>query len=324
MAIKKRFFVFFFWSITLINSAYSQKYNAIDSIVLKYPNFGSVEKLAERIQKDFASERDKARAIYSWVTLNINYDAKKFFSPSDTKTFSSKDGSQIDKQMEYYRDNQIKKTFRSKKGVCEDFSNLYEQIGALCGLKVKVISGDAKVDLNDIGRKRLYSNHAWNMVEIDGKWTLVDVTWGEGYLDYKTKTAVKEFTPIYFDMDPKYFYAKHFPESENKDFKIDEKSYLNGALIYDEMIEKKCEIFLPQSGIITANEGDKILFKIKNLSEFNDLHCFNNDDENLEMLNLKEQENILEFEILCKKKMGQFITLYRSQNALASFKIIIK
>lgn len=212
--------------------------------------------------------------------------------------------------------------FRTKLGVCEDFSFLYEKIGVLSGLKVKVISGDAKVHLKDIGRKRLNTNHAWNMVEVDGKWILIDATWGGGYLDYKTNTAVKEFTPIYFDMNPKYFYAKHFPESEDKDFKMDKEVYLNGPLIYDKMIEKDCEIFLPESGIIVANEGDRIFFKIKNLSEFNELSCINNYDESLEMLNLKEENDVLEFEVLCKKKMGQFITLFRYQNALAAFKIV--
>lgn len=322
MIIRKIAFVFVFFN--FMSFAYSQKYNAIDSIVSKYPNFGNTEKLAERIQKDFTTEYDKARAIYSWVALNIDYDVKKFRNPSNPKTFNSKDKSEVDRQMKNYRDNEIKKAFRNKKGVCEDFSLLYEQIGTLLGLKVKVIIGDAKVDLIDIGRKRLYSNHAWNTVEIDGKSIMIDATWGGGYLDYKTETAVKKFTPIYFDMEPKYFYAKHFPESEFKNPKIDKEAYLNGPLIYDAMIEKDCEVFLPKSGIVNVNVGDKILFKIKNLSEFNELACFDNDDEKLEMLILKEENNALEFEILCQKKMRQFITFYRNQKALASFKIITK
>lgn len=324
MTLKKVLCGLLLLNLILINSCYSQKYNAIDSIVLKYPNFGSTEKLAERIQKDFISEHDKARAIYSWIALNIDYDVKKFHNPPAPKIFSSKNNSEIDKQIKDYRYSELKKTFRNKKGVCEDFSFLYEQLGTLSGLKVKVISGDAKIDLNDIGRKRLYTSHAWNMVEIDGKWSLVDVTWGGGYLDYKTKNAVKDFTPIYFDMDPKYFYAKHFPESETKDPKMDKQVYLNGPLIYNKMIEKDCEILLPESGIITANAGDKIVFKIKNLSEFNDLSCITDNGERLEIINLKEDNNVLEFVIVWKRNVGQYITLFRYQYALAAFKIVAK
>ncbi|MBB4803228.1 hypothetical protein HNP37_003303 [Flavobacterium nitrogenifigens] len=321
MITRKIAFVFLF--LNFLNLSYSQKYNAIDSIVSKYPNFADTEKLAERIQKDFTTEYDKARTIYSWITLNIEYDAKKFFNPSVPKSFISKDPTEIDREIKKYIDNEIKKTFRSKKGVCEDFSRLYEQIGTLSGLNVKVINGDAKIDFNDIGRKRLYSRHAWNVVEIDGKWILIDVTWGEGYLDYKTKTTVKEFTPVYFDTDPKYFYALHFPESEYKNLK-DKEVYLNGPLIYNQTIERDCEILMPKSGIVTANIGDEILFKIKNLSEFDDLYCFDDDGQEIEMFDVREKNNVLEFEILCQKKRNQFVTLYRHYKAIASFKIISK
>ena len=147
MRIKKIISAFFFLSVIFFDSIYAQKYNAIDSIILKYPNFGSTEKLAERIKKDFTSEHDKARAIYSWIAINIDYDVKKFFNPSAPKMFSSKDKSEIDRQIENYRIGEIKKAFKNKKGVCQDFSFLYEQIGTLSGLKVKVIIGDAKIDL---------------------------------------------------------------------------------------------------------------------------------------------------------------------------------
>lgn len=321
MITRKIAFIFLFLS--FLNLSYSQKYIAIDSIISKYPNFGDTEKLAEQIQKDFTTEYDKARAIYSWVALNIDYDAKRFFNPSAPKSFTSKDQTEIDREIKKYRDNEIKKTFRSKKGVCEDFSRLYEQIGTLSGLNVKVINGDAKIDFNDIGRKRLYSSHAWNVVEIDNKWILIDVTWGEGYLDYKTKTAVKEFTPVYFDTDPKYFYAAHFPESEYKNLK-DKEVYLNGPLIYNQTIERDCEILMPKSGVVTANIGDEILFKIKNLSEFDDLYCFDNDGKEIEMFDVREKNKVLEFEILCQNDRNQFVTLYRHQKAIASFKIISK
>lgn len=85
MTIKSIFSGLIFLSVIFINSAYSQKYSAIDSIVLKYPNFGNTEMLAERIKKDFTSDYDKARAVYSWVALNINYDVKKISKSSSSK-----------------------------------------------------------------------------------------------------------------------------------------------------------------------------------------------------------------------------------------------
>lgn len=326
MILKKFVFIILFINVVFLNTAIAQKDIAVDNIIKKYPkSFNTTEKLAERIQKDFSSEYDKARAIFTWLALNMSYDTKTFLNPPNPKVFTFKNNSERDKKIQDYEQEMIKKAFRTQRGVCEDFSRLYAHIGTLVGLKVQIIQGDAKTLLNDIGRKRLYSNHAWNIVEIDGKWCLVDVTWGEGYFDYSRKVAIKHFKPIYFDMDPKYFFAKHFPDSGNYlNFKLSKETYLNGPLIYDKMMEGDYAILSPESGVIVAKEGEKLFFKIKNLSEFNNISCTNENGERFEILNLKEENNILEFEVLYKKNKGGFITFYRFENALASFKIIAK
>jgi hypothetical protein len=325
MSLKKLAFIFFFLNIIFLYSSYSQKYTAIDSIVLKYPKFGSTEKLAKRIQEDFTSEHDKARAIYSWIALNLNYDLKTYLNPPKQKSYKYKNESDWAKQLESINANKTQKAFRSRKGVCEGFSLLYAYIGTLVGLKCQVITGDSKRLLSDIGRKKISSNHAWNTVQIDGKWILVDATWGQGFYDDKRKVMVKEFTPIYFDMSPQYFFAKHFPDSGIfSDHKMNKTDFLNGPLIYDETIREDYEIILPHWGIVEANEGDKITFKIKNISRFDDIYYLNKKDEKIKIENLKEENGVLEFQITYNKKLGRFITFYIYQHSLASFKIVPK
>lgn len=326
MILKKFVFIFLFINVVFLNTTIAQKDIAVDNIIKKYPkSFNTTEKLAERIQKDFSTDYDKARAIFTWLALNMSYDTKTFLNPPNPKVFTFKNNFERDKQILDYEHEMIKKAFKTQRGVCEDFSRLYAYIGTLAGLNVQVVHGDAKTLLNDIGRKRLYTNHAWNIVEIDRKWRLVDVTWGEGYFDYSRKQAVKHFKPVYFDMDPKYFFAKHFPDSGSYlDFKLSKETYLNGPLIYDKMMEGDYEIIVPSSGLIVAKEGEKMLFRIKNLSEFNVISCANENGERFEIINFKEENNILEFEVLYKKNRGRFITFYRYQDALASFKISAK
>lgn len=325
MSIIKTVFAFFFLNIVLINSSFSQKYNTIDSIVLKYPNFGNTEKLAERIQKDFTSEHDKARAIYSWIALNLTYDLKTFLDPPQPKVYSSKDGSDWAKQKQIVKSNITQKAFRTKKAVCEGFSLLYAHLSILTGLKCQVITGDSKRLLNDIGRRRLGSNHAWNTVQIDGKWILVDVTWGQGYYDDKRKAMINEFTPIYFDMAPEYFYAKHFPDSamyaENTGNK---EAFLNGPLISDEFIKENCEVLLPFSGIIKANDGDKITFKIKNISRLDNFCYLNKKEEPVKVENPKEKDGVFEFQVTYNRKLGRFISFYLYGRSFLDFKVIPK
>lgn len=325
MTIKKIVFGFLFLNLLFINSSFSQKYTAIDSIVLKYPNFGSTEKLAERIQKDFTSEHDKARAIYSWIALNLDYDLKTYLDPPKAKTFTSKNEAENAKQIQLAHASATQKAFRSKKAVCEGFSLLYQHLATLSGLKCQVVTGDSKRLLNDIGRKRLGSDHAWNTVLIDGKWILIDATWGQGYFDEKRQVVLKKFTPIYFDMAPEYFYMTHFPVSSMYAGNTGNKeAFLNGPLIFDEFIEQECQVQMPFSGIIQANDNDKIVFKIKNVSRLENLYYLNKKQECVEIENPKEKNGVFEFQVTYYRKLGRFITFYLDDRPFIIFKVIPK
>ncbi|MCV9926950.1 transglutaminase [Flavobacterium sp. LS1R49] len=306
-------------------STYSQKYNAIDNIVQKYPkHFSSTEDLATRIQRDFTSEYDRARAIYSWIALNIKYDYKAYLNPQKPVQFSYRNEAEKQKQIELIKEKTWQKAFDSQKAVCEGFTLLYQRLASLVDLKSEVIRGDSKQLLTDIGREKLLSNHAWNTVQVDGKWILVDVTWGQGYYDSNKKVMVNYFNSVYFDTDPKYFFDKHFPDSGMYlERKLNQEDFLNGPLISDKAIEEDLEILRPDSGIIKANDGDKITFKIKNISK-SDTFFYLKMGQPAKVENPKEVRGTLEFQITYDKKIGSFITFFLYQNSIASFKIISK
>jgi hypothetical protein len=326
MIIKKNVFVLLFLSVFFGYSSYAQNYNAIDSIVLKYPkNFSSIKSLATRIQEDFTSEHDKARAIYSWVALNINYDYDASLNSSTLTKINYTDDFDKQKKIQLLNQKTFEKAFRSKKAVCEGFSLLYDHLALLVGLKSQVIRGDSKTKLIDIGRKNIVSNHTWNKVLVDGKWILVDATWGSGYYDFNKEVFVEQFSPIYFDTNPEYFSAKHFAESGNYiKNKGNKDEFLNGPLIYNKTIEGDHEVLVPDSGVVQANDGDKVTFKIKNISKFDNLYYVNKKNEEVKIENPKEIDGALEFKITYNKKMGRFVTFYLYQKSIASFKVIPK
>lgn len=324
MTIKKIVFTVFLF-VFFLHSSLAQKYNAIDSIVLKYPDFGSTEKLAEKIQKDFTSERDKARAIYSWIALNIDYDLKTFLDPPAPKSFSYKNQAEKDKKIQLLNAEATRKVFRSRKAVCEGYSLLYAHLAALTGLRCQVVVGDAKVTPQDIGRRNYLINHAWNKVEVNGEWILVDATWGGGSYDYRRKILLKKFTPIYFDANLKYFNMMHYPEAAMYKGNTGNKNeYLNAPIIYNSFIEEEAEILSPFSGVIMANEGDEIIFKIKNIERLDDLYYLDKKEERMKLEKVKEENGILEFKITYTRKLGRFITLYLFNKAFTAFKIVPK
>ncbi|MFG4001844.1 transglutaminase domain-containing protein [Flavobacterium aquidurense] len=326
MKIKKIAFIILFLNMLFLHSSYSQKYSDVDKIVAKYPkNFSSANNLAERIQEDFSSEQDKARAIYTWIALNIKYDYKVFLNPPRTQGFSYSTEAEKQRKIQQIKDKLIQKTFTSQKAVCEGFTALYQHLAGLVRLKSEIIRGDSKTRLADIGRKNTSSNHAWNIVLIDKKWRLIDVTWGQGYYDSSKGRMVNDFDPIYFDTDPDYFFAKHFPDSGSYlGNKLNKEKFLNGPLIYNKTIQGDYKIKSPDSGIIEAKQGDKMTFEIKNVSKSNLFFYLNKKNQAVKIQNSKEKRGSLEFQIVYDKNIGDYITIYLDTFSIASFKIIRK
>lgn len=304
----------------------AQEYSAVDNIVLKYPkNFDTTEELAKRIDKDFNSDYDKARAIYSWMALNIKYDFNAFLNPPRTQSFSYRNEAEKQRKIQDLNDTMLQKAFKSQKAVCEGFTLLYQHLAALVGIKSEIIRGDSKTRLADIGRKSTTSNHAWNTVLIDGKWRLVDVTWGQGYYDSTKGRMVKDFEPAYFDTEPHYFFAKHFPDSGSYlGRKLSKEDFLNGPLIYNKAIAGDNKIIAPESGIIEVNNGDKITFQIKNISKSKPFYYLNKRNQAVRITNGKERKSGLEFQVTFDNSIGDYITFFLDTNSIVSFKVISK
>ena len=76
---------------------------------------------------------------------------------------------------------------RTKNGVCSDFAELFTVLARSIGIPCKTVGGYA-LDSND----GYLGGHAWNEVEIDGKWYGVDPTWNlwlPSYYHFKESNA---------------------------------------------------------------------------------------------------------------------------------------
>ena len=323
---KKIALIFLLVNIIFINFTFAQKISEVDKIVAKYPkSFDSTERLADRIEKDFDSDYDRARAIYSWIAFNIRYDYNAYLNPPRVQGFSYSSEAEKQRKIKQLNDNLIQKAFKSKKAVCEGFTALYQHLASLMGIKCEIIRGDSKISVRDIGRKTTSSNHAWNMVLIDKKWRLLDVTWGQGYYDSSKGRMVNDFNPAYFDTDPDYFFAKHFPDSGSYlGNRLSKEDFLNGPLIYNTTIEKDYKIKSPDSGIIEALNGDKITVEIKNLAKSNQVFYLNKYNKAVKVQNPKEKRGGLEFQLPIDNNIGDYITVFVDGNSVVSFKIVSK
>ena len=134
--------------------------------------------LASRITKGKTTARDKAHAIYRWLCDNIAYD-------TDYKI--------------YHADQALE----ARKGVCQAYSEMYFLLAEAAGLKVEIVTGDARGD----------GGHAWNYVYDDaGRGIMVDATWGAGSVG--DGVFYRNFNyDGWFDVTPEWMIFSHFPAS---------------------------------------------------------------------------------------------------------------
>lgn len=144
-----------------------------------------IKVLAATIAKGKTSDYDKAKAVYDWVSTNIHYDMDAF---------------KADKII----DQSARSVLSSKKAVCEGYANLTAALLRSIDLPTTVVHGYA-LGVDTSGRwvtpfKTPESNHAWNEVYIDGKWLVIDSTWGSNNQYNNGKFDANPANENYFDI----------------------------------------------------------------------------------------------------------------------------
>ena len=316
------------WCLLLLfnaNNSYSQSYSTIDDAIANYPkSFASPEKLAEKIKTDFTSEEEKARAIFTWIALNVQYDLKSYYSQSSNPqiaySFSSEE-ERLNKEQKFRRDSAAK-LLRTKKGVCQDYASLFHTLCELVGLKCMTIAGTSKTVLNHIGKLPKASDHAWNAVKVGETWRLIDVTWASGMANFDTGKMMQQFNDAYFFTPPAIFFLNHFPD--DKRYTMTDKTAEDFAalpLYYGTYLKSGYEIITPEQGVFSLKDTQSITFQIADLPE-NSLvaYVFSNDNK-IVPVKFQRQENNALFEILLTKRNRGYLTIYINKESVVAYKI---
>jgi Transglutaminase-like superfamily len=163
---------------------------AIDKKALQLPD--SLTKtsglIASYITSNFATDKDKSRAIFIWVASNIQYDIDNMFA------------------MNFYerKEDKVLKTLKTRKGICENYASLFTEICLKSGLKSFVVEGYTKQNgFTD------YISHAWSAALIDSSWFLFDPTWGSGYVN--DGKFFKKINNDYYKVNPTSLIKSHIP-----------------------------------------------------------------------------------------------------------------
>ncbi len=152
----------------------------------------SIKNLAEYLTKSSKNDREKAKAIYCWITSNISYDVSAYPAGAVSRYLSPDE------------------VLKRKSAVCQGYAELFAALGTAAGLEVKTVDGYAKgfsYSAGDVFRGDC--NHAWNALKINGKWHLLDVTWGAGHVE--NGKFIRHYEEYYFCPPSNHFIYSHFP-----------------------------------------------------------------------------------------------------------------
>lgn len=233
----------------------------IDKVNVYPSSYKKYERLAEKINNDFQSDKDRAAAIYVWVANNIAYDTKVESMASARFTYRTLEEKR--QKEEQLRTELALTALKKQKAVCQGYSELFRLLCLACGIECEVISGYSKTEVRQIGFMPKVADHAWNVIRLNGQWQLVDVTWGAGYVDGKENAFVADFSDVYFLMAPGLFALNHYPE-DNSWLMTDlsEKQFKESALYHRAYLKSNISIKRPVEGIITKAKGGKIKVEI--------------------------------------------------------------
>ena len=160
---------------------------------------------------------DKARAIYKWLTDNIQYDTSYSIYDADT-------------------------AWKKRKGVCQAYCELFYRIGTAVGLDVRIITGHGRGREN---ARRVIEDHCWIVVSKDpyppkpspfpeaiiyekgheedaniqitkglnrNSAILIEPTWGAGLVE-DGKFVKNDNDMSWFDVNPCWMIFTHYPKN---------------------------------------------------------------------------------------------------------------
>lgn len=159
-------------------------------------NATEVKVLAQELSRGLSSDREKAHAFYRWLGENIAYNVEGLYSGN-------------------LGDNSPEAVLRDRIAVCAGYARLFDALCKEAGLESEYVVGCTRTDGDELppSLRDSDTNHAWNAVKLDGRWQLLDPTWGAGSVGDDRK-FVREPDDEWWLVDPEVFIYSHLPEEE--------------------------------------------------------------------------------------------------------------
>lgn len=227
----------------------------------------SPDTLAQNLTAPYVTDIEKVRSIFKWITENIAYDTKGYYNLNNIYNGLFQPLSFLDSTTVYknYNDNIVKKVLTEKVAICDGYSRLFKTLCDYANIKSEIVTGYIRWYSDPIGEqtKRI---HAWNAVQIDDRWYLLDATWASGYSNTGITAFKKEYDEYYFLTPPDNLINDHF-SLDSKWSLLSHPTTLdqfyNQPYLFPAFRKYKIRSYIPYSGLIETRAGSKISFELE-------------------------------------------------------------
>ena len=166
-------------------------------------SYSQANLLKETIAK-IEFKQDTVKAVYDWVTNNIKYDVNKLNNGTNNQNINQH--SKFKSEAEF-KAHMLKQVIKKNKGVCQDYSLLFDAILQELGYETFIIKGYTKTKG---GKLKYKTGHTWNAAKVNGKWRIYEPTWGAGYIENNSR-FVKAYDKGWYDVTPEKMIERHMP-----------------------------------------------------------------------------------------------------------------
>ena len=220
----------------LVSAQSTARYVDTDVRAMQIPKASTrtVEDIATYIKANFSTDEEKARAAFYWISQTISYDIANMNT------------------INYYDNEQqvVDEVMKSRKGVCMHYATLMSRICNRAGVKTFVVGGytrqNGKVDI---------LSHAWNVSFVNGKWQIIDPTWGTGQI--VNGKFVRQLNNEFFLMQPEEGIKSHCPFDpmwQLLQYPIDNNNFSKGIVA----IDKRKPLFSFNDSIAAYEKADEL------------------------------------------------------------------
>ncbi len=203
----------FTFSVVFTSSAQidTTEFRKADSIARAYPKFplNDLYKLSHLLTDSLDTETGKFRAIYTWVSRNIENDVGLFLL-NQSKRSKISDATALSAWNAKMQEAVFRTLRKSHRTVCTGYAYLIRELSRHAGIESVMVDGYGRTARANVDPPAQV-NHSWNAVKLNEKWFLCDATWSSGVVDIATKTFIQRYDDAYFLADPAVLIRNHFP-----------------------------------------------------------------------------------------------------------------